>query len=212
MLSELKVKEFIGELASNSPAPGGGSVAALSSSLAAALTSMVFNLTIGKKVYNNYDESIKDKIKTNLEVSLKLKDEFIAFMEEDTEVFLKVMDAFKLPKDTEDEKAVRKSAIDKAYKLALDVPYRLAKTSSSLYDSISVAVTYGNINAVSDAGVAALMLQSAIESAVLNVKINLSSLEEGEEKNNIKSYCNELICQGRKRRDEILEIANSKIG
>ncbi len=212
MLSELKVKEFIGELASNSPAPGGGSVAALSSSLAAALTSMVFNLTIGKKVYNNYDESIKDKIKTNLEVSLKLKDEFIAFMEEDTEVFLKVMDAFKLPKDTEAEKAVRKSAIDKAYKLALDVPYRLAKTSSSLYDSISVAVTYGNINAVSDAGVAALMLQSAIESAVLNVKINLSSLEEGQEKNNIKNYCNELICQGRKRRDEILEIANSKIG
>ena len=212
MLSTMNLRDFTNDLASNSPAPGGGSVAALSAALASSLTSMVFNLTIGKKVYNNYDEEIKIKIKENLECAVKLKDDFMSSMEEDTKVFMELMAAFKLPKETEEEKAFRKREIAKAYKVALDVPYSLAKASFGLYDSILVAAEYGNINAISDAGVAALMLQSAIESAVLNVNINLSSMEDGEEKDKIRICCRDLVEEGRVKRDKILDITNSKIG
>lgn len=211
MLSTMNLKDFTNDLASNSPAPGGGSVAALCAALSSSLTSMVFNLTIGKEFYNNYNEEVKIKIKKNLDYVTKLKDDFMGYMEEDTKVFTELMVAFKLPKDSEDEKVLRREEINKSYKLALDVPYNLAKSSFNLYDSILIATNYGNINTVSDAGIAALMLQSAIEGAVLNVNINLSSMKDGEEKEQIKSCCKNLVEEGRKKRDKILEITNSKI-
>ncbi len=211
MLKDLTVENFLNELASNSPAPGGGSIAALSASLAAALNSMVINLTVGKKAYNAYDESVKESITESLNKTLQLKEEFLNIMEEDTQVFLKVMDAFKMPKETEEEKKLRKQKIDEAYKLALDVPRKLSKKAFQLYDYLKVSVEYGNINAISDAGVAALLLQTAIESAVLNVKINLSSVEEEEIRNSIKNECKELVEQGRHFRDELLVIVENKI-
>lgn len=212
MLRELTIDSFTKELSSNSPAPGGGSVAALSASLAASLNSMVFNLTIGKKAYNEYDEDIKKAINKSLEASEALRENFLKTMEEDTEVFMKVMAAFKLPKDTEEEKATRKEKIEEAYKLALDVPFNLSKMSYELYEHIAIAVKYGNVNAISDAGVAALLLQTAIESAVLNVKINLSSIKDEEIKNNIKSQCENLVLQGQEKRNELLKLVEEKIG
>lgn len=211
MLSNLTVTNFIGELASNSPAPGGGSVAALCSSLSAALSSMVFSLTVGKKQYNNYEDSVKALIDLKLKEANAMKNDFLNIMEEDTEVFLKVMDSFKLPKETEEEKAIRSAKIEESYKLALNVPYKLAEKSFELYDVLDVAVKYGNINAVSDAGVAALLLQASIESAVLNVKINLSSLKDGDEKKKISAWCKEIVLNGLERRDGILKLVNEKI-
>lgn len=211
MLSNLTITNFIDELASNSPAPGGGSVAALGASLSAALSSMVFSLTVGKKQYNNYDDSIKNLIDTKLKDANVIKSEFLSIMEEDTEVFLKVMDAFKLPKETEEEKAVRSAKIEESYKLALNVPYKLAEKAYGLYDVLDVAVQYGNINAVSDAGVAALLLHASLESAVLNVKINLSSLKDAEEKGKISAWCKEIVSNSLQRKEAILKITNEKI-
>lgn len=212
MLRELTVDNFIKELGSNSPAPGGGSVAALSASLASALNSMVFNLTIGKKAYNELEEDKKNAINDSLNKADDLGQEFLGIMEEDTKVFLMVMDAFKLPKETEEEKNIRREKIDEAYKLALDVPFKLSKKAFELYESIEVAVNYGNINAISDAGVAALLIQTAIESAILNVKINLSSVKDESLKNSIKNQCEELITKGREKRDQLLKIVETKIG
>lgn len=212
MLRELTVDNFIKELGSNSPAPGGGSVAALSASLASALNSMVFNLTIGKKAYNELEEDKKNCIKDSLNKTNNLGQEFLNIMEEDTTVFLMVMDAFKLPKETEEEKNIRREKIDEAYKLALDVPFKLSKKAFELYENIEVAVNYGNINAISDAGVAALLIQTAIESAILNVKINLSSVKDESLKNSIKNQCEELITKGREKRDQLLKIVETKIG
>ncbi|WP_055667630.1 cyclodeaminase/cyclohydrolase family protein [Desnuesiella massiliensis] len=211
MLNELTIKEFINELSSNSPAPGGGSVAALSAALSAALNSMVFNLTVGKKVYNEYSDGEKEIINSSLEKSNGLKDVFLDYIEKDTEAFMEVMAAYKLPKDTEEEKNYRKNKIEESYKLALEVPRSLYLKSIELYDHIEHAVKLGNVNAVSDAGVAALLLQTAIESAVLNVKINLTSLKDDNFRSLLTKECEEVIKSGLNRRNRILDSVEKKI-
>ncbi|MBU5590807.1 cyclodeaminase/cyclohydrolase family protein [Clostridium sp. MSJ-4] len=212
MLKELTVENFAKELASKSPAPGGGSAAALSATLAAALSSMVFNLTIGKKSYEALEEEEKKNIIKALEKTESMREEYIDLMEEDTKVFLKVMEAFKMPKETEEEKKIRKEKIDEAYKLALEVPNKLSKNCFELYKYIEVATNYGNINAISDAGVSALLIQSALEGAILNVKINLSSVEDDSLKEELSTQCENLVRNGRKKRDELLRIVEKKIG
>lgn len=211
MLDEKTVRGFVAELASNSPAPGGGSVAALAASISSALSSMVFNLTVGKKAYNAYDEGDKKRVDDSLKESEELKDAFLDLMNKDTEEFLKLMAAFKLPKATDEEKKHRSSKIQEGYKGALEVPFEVAKKAYDIYDHIFVACKLGNKNAVSDAGVAALMLQTAVESAILNVKINLTSIKDEEYSEKVKQQCEELIQNGRNKRDEILSIVNAAI-
>lgn len=211
MLRKMQLVEFVEELASNSPAPGGGSAAALSASLSSALCSMVFNLTIGKKAYNNLEEDKKKLIDEGLKETASLKDEFLEVIDKDSDEFLELMKAFKLPKETEEEKTKRNEEINKGYERALKVPYELAQKAFKVYDFIYTASVYGNKNAISDAGVSALLLQTAIEGAVLNVKINLSSIDDQQGKGQIQRKCDELVENGRKKRDEILDIVNSKI-
>ena len=208
MLDEKTVREFINELGSNSPAPGGGSVAALGASLASALGAMVFSLTVGKKAYNEYSPEDKMKVDKSLEECLKYNDKFLELMNKDTEVFLILMAAFKLPKETLGEKSARSAKIQEGYQKALEIPLSVAKESYKIYDYVKIAAELGNKNAISDAGVSALMLQASIESAILNVKINLSSIKDETYKEEISSGCDELIKQGRVKRDEILSIVN----
>lgn len=211
MLTNMNLKEFVKELGSNSPAPGGGSVAALSASLSCALCSMVFNLTIGKKAYREMDEEKRNLIDSSLKEVDSLKDHFLDTIDLDSQEFLKLMDAFKMPKDTEDEKSLRNEAIKKDYEKALEVPYNLFLEASKIYDYIEIAAKYGNKNAASDAGVSALMLQSAIEAAILNVKINLSSIDDEARGKDIKDLCNSHIKMGREKRDNILKIIEGKL-
>ena len=178
MLSTMNLRDFTNDLASNSPAPGGGSVAALSAALASSLTSMVFNLTIGKKVYNNYDEEIKTKIKENLECVTKLKDDFIASMEEDAKVFMELMSAFKLPKETEEQIAERARAIEDATKEAAIVPMQVAEEIASVMETVIYVAHKGNRNAVTDACVAMMTARTCVLGALLNVRINLASIKD----------------------------------
>lgn len=208
MLDEKTVREFINELGSNSPAPGGGSVAALGASLASALGAMVFSLTVGKKVYNEYSIEDKMKVDKSLEQCLKYNDKFLELMNKDTEVFLILMSAFKLPKETVDEKSTRSAKIQEGYQKALEIPLSVAEESYKIYEYVKIAAELGNKNAISDAGVSALMLQASIESAILNVKINLSSIKDQTYKAEISAGCEGLIKQGRIKRDEILSIVN----
>ncbi|MBB6631228.1 cyclodeaminase/cyclohydrolase family protein [Clostridium algidicarnis] len=212
MLKELTVENFAKELASKSPAPGGGSAAALSATLAASLSSMVFNLTIGKKAYENLKDEEKECIINALKKTEVLREEYLDIMQEDTTVFLKVMDAYKMPKDSEDEKNLRKIKIEEAYKLALEVPRRLSEKCFELYKYIEIAAKYGNANAISDAGVSALMIQAALEGASLNVKINLASLEDIKLKETLLKETNTLIKEGSIKKDAILKIVENKIG
>lgn len=211
MLKNLMIKDFIEELGSSSPAPGGGSVSALSAALASALGSMVLNLTVGKKNYDELSEADKNKIQNSLHQTEKGREDFLRLMEEDTDSFMQLMSAFRLPKDTEENKKVRGEKIQQGYKAAIEVPLKVASSAFKIYDYILTACELGNINAVSDAGVAALLIQTAIEGAVLNVKINLSSVKDETYKAEISNQINKLVTEGKQSKDHILSIVESKL-
>ncbi|SHI59114.1 cyclodeaminase/cyclohydrolase family protein [Lutispora thermophila] len=176
MLADKTVKEFLQETASSAPVPGGGSVAALSAGLAAALTAMVANLTIGKKGYEGLEEEM-ERIAKEAE---QYRDKFIEYIDKDSESFNQVMAAFKLPKETEEEKEIRKEMIQRSYKTAALVPLEVARNGLKIMDIIEIVVVKGNKNAVTDGAVAAMMARTATLSALYNVKINLGSIKDTE--------------------------------
>jgi len=211
MLDKKTVSQFIDELGSNSPVPGGGSVSALGAALASALGSMVLNLTVGKKVYNEYGDEEKTVVKNNLELCLKNQEKFLELMNKDKEAFLFLMSTFKLPKESSEDKKIRNEKIQEGYQGALKVPLIVAEESYKIYEHIDIAAKLGNKYVISDAGVSVLMLQASIESAILNVKINLSSVKDETYKEKIEMRCEELIKQGRIKRDKILYIVNENL-
>jgi len=174
MLVEKSVIDFLEELASRAPVPGGGSVAALSASLASGLTEMVANLTVGRKGYENTEVEMKQII---LESSVYRK-KFLNNIDKDADAFSLVMKAFKMPKNTPEEKAGRREAIQNAMKNATLVPLEVAKDTLKLMGFISEVVEKGNKNALSDGAVASMMARTAVLSALYNVKINLQSIKD----------------------------------
>ncbi|MHA1990111.1 MAG: cyclodeaminase/cyclohydrolase family protein [Candidatus Hodarchaeales archaeon] len=188
MLIDKTVVDFLKETASDSPAPGGGSVAALSGALAAALGSMVCNLTQGKEKYVNVEEDIKD-INTRLQTHMQ---RLIELVDEDANAFNDVMTAFKMPKDTDEQKENRSSAIQEGYKKAISVPLETAKLSLHCLGLISNLVTKGNQNAVTDAGTGSLMALSGVRGAIFNIKINLTSIKDANYVKNIKNEISNL--------------------
>ncbi|AKL96697.1 formiminotetrahydrofolate cyclodeaminase [Clostridium aceticum] len=174
MLTDLTVKDFLQKTASNDPVPGGGSVAALSASVAAALTEMVANLTIGRKKYVEVEEEMKDVVKDVLQA----RQELIEDIDKDSDAYNEVMAAFKLPKETEEEVAKRKEAIEEATKKAALVPLTVAQKAFSMMQRIETVVVKGNQNAITDGAVAAMMARTAVLSALYNVKINLGSIQD----------------------------------
>jgi glutamate formiminotransferase/formiminotetrahydrofolate cyclodeaminase len=174
MLTPLTLTQFLDELASSSPAPGGGSVAALAGAIGSALTSMVCNLTIGKKRYAD----VQEEIQSVLRQSEKLRQELTLLIDKDTEAFNGVMAALAMPKATEEEQSRRSSLIQEATKRATLVPLSVMGLCERALALTRVVAEKGNKNSTSDAGVAALMLQSACSSAGLNVRINLTSLND----------------------------------
>lgn len=174
MPSKKTLNGFLDELASSTPAPGGGSVAALAGALGAALTSMVCNLTIGKKKYL----AVEVEMKKILKASEDLRAQFTTLIDKDTEAFNKVMEAFSLPKENDAQKALRDAAIAAATKEATMVPLEVMKHCIDALALAQKVAADGNKNSVSDAGVSALMLHAGCEAAALNVRINLNGLSD----------------------------------
>ena len=208
MLVTKRLDHFIDELASSSPAPGGGSVAALAGALGSALTVMVCNLTIGKKKYAGVEEDMKG-IRERAEA---LKNTFTKLIDKDTEAFNKVMEAFSLPKDAEPQIALRKAAINEATKEAALVPLEVMKHCIDAMALVQEVAADGNKNSVSDAGVSALMLHAACEGAALNVKINLSSLSEEEFVGWKSDEVESLRKTSKMMMEEAMEIVEGKMG
>ena len=174
MLADKTLKIFLEETASNTPVPGGGSIAALSAGLASALTEMVANLTIGKKNYEDLEEEMKSIVKE----TSKYRERFIEDIDRDSDSFNGVMAAFKLPKGTEEEKEIRKNSIETAMKNAALVPLEVAKNALDMMSLVEKVIEKGNKNAVTDGAVAAMMARTAVLSALYNVKINLGSIKD----------------------------------
>lgn len=211
-MNEITIKKFIDDLASDAPAPGGGGAAALTASIAASLCAMVFNLTIGKKIYEEYDEVLKEKINNELTEVDKLKDEMLTFIKKDAEAFTKLIDSYKLPKETEDEKTLRSEEIQNCYKHALGVPLGLAKLSMKLYFRINTAASYGNPNVISDAAVSAITIHGAVLSALINIKINLVGIKDKEFVKEIEAQCDEIKRDNETLKDRTLKLCSEKMG
>jgi len=169
---EKSLNSYFEELASNSPTPGGGNVSALCGALSASLGAMVCNLTIGKKKYVEVEAEMKD-------ISIKLMEaqkEFFVLAEKDNRAFDLVMDAFKLPKETDEEKAARSTKIEEATIGAAQVPANVVKKCFEILPMIKTVVDKGNKNSLSDAGVASKLIAASAYGAYLNVLINCSSM------------------------------------
>ena len=172
----MNIKEFLAATSSDAPVPGGGSVAALSAAIASSLTEMVANLTIGKKGY----EEVQDEMKAISEKMSAYTPKFVDFIDKDATSFDDVMKAFKLPKETDEEKKARTEAIQNGMKLAATVPLETAQAAMEILGMIETIVVKGNSNAVTDGAVAAMMTRTAVLSALYNVKINLGSIKDAE--------------------------------
>lgn len=183
---------FIDELSSSSPVPGGGGAAAVSASLSTALSSMVFNLTINKKSFASLSDNEKDTVFVAMDICKKKTEEFLSFIDKDGEAFSSLMSAYKLPKDTEENHAIREEQIQSGLQNAMLVPLNLAKELVDVMEHIKTAAMYGNTNVISDAGVSAILAYASIESSILNVLVNLKFIESNET-NQIKEHCNNLL-------------------
>ncbi|WP_346355352.1 cyclodeaminase/cyclohydrolase family protein [Azotosporobacter soli] len=174
MLMKKSVTDFLAELKSNSPAPGGGSVAALAGALAAALGVMVGNLTLGSaKCADAHDEA--GTLKCDLEKALT---RLASYVDEDTAAFNEVMAAYKLPKDSDEDKAIRGQAIQAALQKAAKLPLEVAATCVGVLELSHRMLAIGNPNAASDAAVAGRLAHAGVWAALYNVRINLASIKE----------------------------------
>jgi glutamate formiminotransferase/formiminotetrahydrofolate cyclodeaminase len=194
-LASMNIYEFADELASDSPAPGGGSVAALNGTLSAGLSSMVGNLTYNKRQYKEVKQlmiEVSDKAQ-------RLKDFFTDSIDKDTEAFNKVMDAFSLPKSTEEEQAIRDKAIQDATIEATMIPFSVLEKAKQAAELALTVVEKGNQNSLSDAGVAGLTASAAAGGALYNVMINLDGIED-------ETFCEETAQKAIELNNQVQEI------
>ncbi len=206
-LVDLTCTGFANETASESPAPGGGSVSAYIGALGVSLTTMVANLSSHKAGWDDRWEEFSDWA----EKGQQLKDELLFLVDEDTRAFNKIMDAFGLPKKSDEEKAARSEAIQDATKYAIDIPFRTMKRAYESMEVIKAMAEIGNPNSVSDAGVGALCARSAVIGAYLNVKINAADLKDKEYLTALMKEADEIVEKTKLAEIEIVEIVSAKI-
>jgi len=206
-LNDLTVSEFSDETASESPAPGGGSVSAYMGSMGAALATMVANLSSHKRGWDDHWKEFSDWADKGIALQAELKQ----LVDEDTDAFNKIMEAFKLPKTNEQEKKKRKQAIQDATKNAIMVPYRIMERAFEAFEVIEAMVEKGNPNSVTDAGVGALAVRSAIKGAFMNVRINATDLDDQKFVDDIIHKGEEIEQKAEKKEQEILKKVEEKM-
>ena len=207
-LLKMNLREFCNETLSDSPAPGGGSVAALMGALGASLGGMVANLSAGKRGWDDKLEYFSDwAVKAQ-----QLKDELLSLVDEDTAAFNKVMDAFALPKESAEEKVARSAAVEKATKYAAEIPLRVMKTASKSYELLAEMADKGNPASISDVGVGALATRACIDGAELNVRINLGQLKDEKFKSDLLEKVRKVRAESESRCKAINQIVESKLG
>jgi glutamate formiminotransferase/formiminotetrahydrofolate cyclodeaminase len=189
LLADMRIKDFCDELSTDSPAPGGGSVAALGGAIAASLVAMVANLTYKKKNYEKYTDEVADIASKGQRV----KDAFLSLIDEDTDAFNNYMAAFKMPKKTESEIELRNELLDKATKDAIEVPLKTMSEVLEILDIMDRISVIGNVNSMSDAGVAAINAVACSEGAYMNVLINLKNLSDEKYKNEKMKIAEEML-------------------
>ena len=203
-LIDLTVTQFLEEVASDKPAPGGGSVSALGGALGAALATLVGKATVGKEKFAEVQSEMENLISRCTELHQRLS----KMVDEDTNAFNAILKAYRMPKD---EPEVRSKAIQKATIGAAEVPLEVAKLSFEALDLILAVAERGNKNAITDSGVAALFADSAVRGAIFNVKINMMSIKDEEIKSKFKHDIEEMLTQLDAKREAIIKVVEAEI-
>lgn len=208
MLVEKTVTAFTEELASASPAPGGGSVSALAGALGAALTAMVCRLTLGNEKYGNVQVEIDVLVRKADDLSELLT----KYVDEDTAAFNQVMAAYRLPKDTQEQKTIRSQAIQQAMQNAASLPLRVAENCLEIITMAVQVLRIGNANAASDAAVSGLMAHAGLHGALYNVRINLASIKDQQFVDNTQAKVDALKFQSAVMYAKLIAAADKAIG
>tara|TARA_B110000008_G_scaffold54013_1_gene53428 strand:+ start:2140 stop:3828 length:1689 start_codon:yes stop_codon:yes gene_type:complete len=206
-LANMTLIDFANKTSSESPAPGGGSISAYVGALGAALSTMVANLSANKR---GWDEKWEFYSKWG-EQSLELQNILVNLVDEDTKAFNKIMSAVSLPKDTKEQKLNRSAALESATKYAIEVPFKIMETSFSCLESIKCMTELGNPNSISDAGVAALCIRTAVMGAYLNVKINCKDLNDKKFVSTILKKGKMIVNSTNKIEGEIMELVEKHL-
>ena len=202
-MQDMNVRALLELTASEAPAPGGGAIAALSGAFGAALAAMVGSLTLCKKGY----ESVQEEMAETTAKANALAQKLLSAMDEDANSFNGYMAALKMPKDTEDEKAARRAAMQESLMSASLVPLNTAKTAAEIFPLAEAAVKSGNKNAVTDGLVAAMMARTAVLGALMNVKINLGSIKDEAFVSELRETCAALQAEALAAEQRILDLA-----
>ena len=197
--ADMNIKDYLKELSSSAPIPGGGGVSALVGSLAASLGNMVCSLTIGKKKYADVENDIKE-IADRLSVR---RDKLVRLADKDAEVFKPLSAAYSLPHATDEEKAARDATIEPLLVDAAKAPEEVMAEAVSLLDDISFLAKNGSKLAISDAGCAAALVRATLSLAILNVKINTKMMKDRDKADKIDKNAKELYAQGTSHADKI---------
>lgn len=208
MYIDKSLRHFMDKLASKSPEPGGGSVAALTGALGAALVSMVANLTLGKEKYKD----VQPQIELLLTESEQLRSDLQDLIQKDTEAYGALSAVYKMPKTTDEEKAARTASMQVALKKACQVPFEIGLTSLEVARLAERAADIGNVGAVSDAGVAVLLAQACAQSAALNVKINVNSIKDEAYNRDTWTRMQETLKQVASLEKSVMETTYKKMG
>ncbi|MDR3597592.1 cyclodeaminase/cyclohydrolase family protein [Clostridium sp.] len=208
---EESINQFLEELGSDLSAPGGGSVAGLIAALSSALNSMVYSLTVGKKAYMALDDEEKEIISKLQKECREFTTRSLELMEEDRDNFLKLMDCYKLPKESEEEKEKRSLAIKENTIKSMEAPLILARESLEFYENLNVMAKHGNKMLLSDLAISAILLHSAIESSIVNVKVNLNGLRNEAFFEKINNEIQGIMDKSIKEKNTITETVNNII-
>lgn len=206
-LQNLTLKQFLEKTANNEPVPGGGSISALHGAVAAALTEMLANITIGKKNYSAVEETMK----LNATKASALRTEFLTDIDRDAEAYNLVFQAFRLPKDTDEQKVLRSEKIQEATKVAAMVPMEVAERAFELLDLISETTRKGNKNAITDGCVAMITCRTAVLGALLNVRINLASIKDERFVKELSEKCNRIEKETLRKEQELMEFVRGEM-
>lgn len=201
------IQGFLNQTASNNPVPGGGSISALNGAVATALAEMMAGLTIGKKRYTE----VEDEMKQVVDKMCQQRDHFFEDIDRDAGAYKIVMDTFKLPKETEEEKTVRSNKIQEATKAAALIPMEIAQRAFDLLDTIEYTTRNGNSNAVTDGCISMMTCRTAVLGALLNVRINLGSIKDADFVKDLEAKCNTMEIETIKKEHALYEWVQTKL-
>lgn len=207
MLADLTIKGFLAETAGSAPVPGGGSISALNGAIAAALTEMVANLTIGRKKY----AEVEGQMRTIATEAVLIRKRLTEYIDRDSEAYDRVFSAFKLPKETPEQQAARSREIQDATKEAANVPMRVAHEIGSVMETIIFVAHKGNQNAITDACVAMMAARACVLGALLNVRINLASIKDEEFVRTMSRQADELEATAIRAERKLLDWVKTKL-